>query len=810
MRRFISYTLLLLLVAVAGQAEVNRIFRAITASDGLADNSAQTIKCTKTGRMTITTIGNINFYDGASFSHINTDQEDKYQLDNYRGHYHLYYDSFHHLWLKGSHNVSCVNLSTETFIANMDSLFATLGMNTKVYDMFVDQTGDVWLCGKDFIQSTRLKKRFPVSMKLNLQDVEVWNKKDLFLCYEDGSMMCYDLATGKQKYSNRAYQGEPVTKYMNSSVVYPYHGGFFQIRNGDKGAILLHYDVARRSWSTVMESEFHLNNMAAQGDMLYIASEWGYFTYDMPTGSIVHQKVLTLSGGRQLETDINAVEFDRQGGMWVGTEKRGLLYARPMNAPFTALRWDNPETTKYYALLEDLKGISEFNGKRANVMFIDSRRWTWVGTSVGLYLYMSPQEEPVLMTRESGLLNNVIHSIIEDNMHNVWVASSYGITCIQIADNRVKYVTSFNNDDNVPNETFIDGKVSKLEDGRIVMQSLDHIVIFNPADFSSLLSHQPMQMYPKLVGMLVNGTNVTAGTEVNGAVILDKAITRVAEINLNYDQNTVSLTFSALNFARPLQTYYRVRIKELDSDWQTYSYYTSGGLVDRRGLLHMPLVGLRPGTYHIELQASDVSDKWVGDPFVWTINVYEPWWRATGLMTILVIVLLALAVYNFILYNRNTRLRVKRNSDEGDMVRRIQNFAERCAVYEKETIDYDREDTEGGVTESGLSQEFINLMVVILPYMKEQGSGKFTIRELIDLSGMDVTTFYQTVSHDLFKSPRALTRVLRLMEVQEKLRTTSRTIEEISEDCHFVSPNCMISSFYHQFKMTPKEYRLSV
>ena len=101
-------------------------------------------------------------------------------------------------------------------------------------------------------------------------------------------------------------------------------------------------------------------------------------------------------------------------------------------------------------------------------------------------------------------------------------------------------------------------------------------------------------------------------------------------------------------------------------------------------------------------------------------------------------------------------------------------------------------------------------MVVILPYMKEQGSGKFTIRELIDLSGMDVTTFYQTVSHDLFKSPRALTRVLRLMEVQEKLRTTTKTIEEISEDCHFVSPNCMITSFYHQFKMTPKEYRLSV
>ena len=47
----------------------------IKASDGLADNSAQTIKCTFSGRMTITTLGNINFYDGANFSHINSDQE---------------------------------------------------------------------------------------------------------------------------------------------------------------------------------------------------------------------------------------------------------------------------------------------------------------------------------------------------------------------------------------------------------------------------------------------------------------------------------------------------------------------------------------------------------------------------------------------------------------------------------------------------------------------------------------------------------------------------------------------------------------
>ena len=77
MRRFFGCILLTFFV-IGVHADDRRIFRAITASDGLADNSAQTIKCTKTGRMTITTIGDINFYDGANFSTINPDNEVKF------------------------------------------------------------------------------------------------------------------------------------------------------------------------------------------------------------------------------------------------------------------------------------------------------------------------------------------------------------------------------------------------------------------------------------------------------------------------------------------------------------------------------------------------------------------------------------------------------------------------------------------------------------------------------------------------------------------------------------------------------------
>ena len=100
-------------------------------------------------------------------------------------------------------------------------------------------------------------------------------------------------------------------------------------------------------------------------------------------------------------------------------------------------------------------------------------------------------------------------------------------------------------------------------------------------------------------------------------------------------------------------------------------------------------------------------------------------------------------------------------------------------------------------------------MIIVLPYIKQQ-EGKFTIRELVNLTGSDVSTFYQTVSTNLYKSPQSMARVMRLLEVQNMLRNSNKSIEQIASDCHFESPNGMISSFYHQFKMTPRDYRLSI
>ena len=61
----------LLLTTVISAADGDKCFYVYNASNGLADNSAQTIHCTHTGRLVITTMGQINFYDGQKFAKSN-------------------------------------------------------------------------------------------------------------------------------------------------------------------------------------------------------------------------------------------------------------------------------------------------------------------------------------------------------------------------------------------------------------------------------------------------------------------------------------------------------------------------------------------------------------------------------------------------------------------------------------------------------------------------------------------------------------------------------------------------------------------
>ena len=795
------------LTALAEDSTRDRRFRVINAADGLADNSAQTIKSTFSGRLVVSTIGHINFYDGSGFTHISSG-DSRYLLPKYKGHYHLYFDDSHHLWLKDKGMVTCVNMLTEQFVSDIGSIFQAQGVKGHVEDMFVDSSGSIWLVQGNNIYSRHGKVSLPLRKGRVLQDMDI-SDNIVLLFYDDCQVDVYDIIAKKKLYSTNSLNHEEVKDYQGSSVIYKYRNGFFQIRNGNNKAVLMWFDLGTRQWTKVLSTDYYLSNMTVKDDVLYISSAYGYWTYDTDSRQIEHFEKIKLTDGRELLTDMNCIEFDRQGGMWIGTEKRGLLYSKYIKSPFNVMTWDNPLSVKYAEMMDKVCTYDMLvKGHRLNCTYKDSRGWIWVGSLNGLYYFKPGQKDSICVKKEDGMVNDVVHSIIEDGKHNIWVSTSNGIVGLVIKNGKVTFVNSFINSDGIPAEAFVNGRAMRLDDGTIVMQALDHVVSFNPMKMS-IMEGNNILLHPKFVRLQVNGTNIFAGTEIDGRVVTEKAISRLNMIELPSTQNSLSLKFSSLNYFRPIQTYYRYRVSGLQDKWVMLSYYNSKGLVDKNGILHLPLLGLEPGNYMVEVQASMYPGKWTTPPVKVVVKIKEPWWRTTGLTLLISGVFLILIIWNIVIFSGNSRLKMKRNVSEVELFRRIDGFisrAESCRM-EKQTRRSVNDESEDVTSGADLDKDAVELLMELVPYSR---NGKLDHNVLVQLAmkkRIKLTDIYDIITNNIFRSPALLTMAMLLEKASRDLIESGMTVEEIAEKNNFASPNYFIAMFFRRYGMTPLQWR---
>ena len=290
--------------------------------------------------------------------------------------------------------------------------------------------------------------------------------------------------------------------------------------------------------------------------------------------------------------------------------------------------------------------------------------------------------------------------------------------------------------------------------------------------------------------------------------MLDRALSRLWGVDLDYSENSVTMVFSALNYFRPQQTFYRVRVVGLDDEWRILTPYDSNGMIDSNGLLHLPLISLRPGHYEVEIQASMMPDVWDTKPYVWTIDINEPWWRTTGMFALFGLLVTVLIFANVFYYMKNANLRAQRNSEEVMLVKRIYNFVERIEgreeIIEPAADEYTTAETS---VMNDLDPAFVKAIGKVKMIVTTEKKKKVNMRRLSNAAGLDPKRFYQLVMDNIFKSPRTLIKQARVEEAEKMLRNTKASIEEISKECGFVSANYFIASFFQKYKVTPQAYR---
>ena len=154
-------------------------------------------------------------------------------------------------------------------------------------------------------------------------------------------------------------------------------------------------------------------------------------------------------------------------------------------------------------------------------------------------------------------------------------------------------------------------------------------------------------------------------------------------------------------------------------------------------------------------------------------------------------------------------MRVRRNNEEGDMIRKICSFVDRCTSFSNEELRPNEDELNGSVQDSRnqMSPQFIELMEKLVPYIQKNDKTDLTINRLSKAGGIDIVSLYDITTGNLYKNPRELTRIMRLRKGAQLLRETNLSIDEIASQCKFYTTNYFIGNFFHEYKVTPQEYR---
>ena len=152
----------LLAVVLPVFPEKHYAFTPIGASQGLSSNKVRNIAQLPDGRMMIMTEGQLNIYDGTSFSYLHYDQRHFCRLSEYSGFHHSYIDDSGYVWIKNQYTFMVVDIGREQFVERPDSLLAQWGIDTPVKDLFMDKEQTLWLInGRDELLRLGKDKREP-------------------------------------------------------------------------------------------------------------------------------------------------------------------------------------------------------------------------------------------------------------------------------------------------------------------------------------------------------------------------------------------------------------------------------------------------------------------------------------------------------------------------------------------------------------------------------------------------------------------------------------------------------------------------
>ena len=288
--------------------------------------------------------------------------------------------------------------------------------------------------------------------------------------------------------------------------------------------------------------------------------------------------------------------------LWVGSEPGALM------------RVDTTGFVKIINIPENyfVKSIAE-----------DTANNVWLGTEKGLFIYSPAGKLLSRISKETGLLNDIIYALLPaDKKNNFFASTNLGLSFIS-NDGKIK---NFTKELGLQENEFNTQACAKSSTGKLFFGGVNGITAFYPNALFSI-TDTPFVYITKLI------INDSLYNSFGGPWLGDT-------IKLSYNRNHIEFDIAATGLLNPNEYVYQYRLHNFDESWQSTHQPTSIRYT------------LQPGNYLLEINCSPIlSSNYVFNKKI-VITIYPPWWQTWWFRIIEFILLVSAIAFIILRYNR--------------------------------------------------------------------------------------------------------------------------------------------------------------
>ena len=541
----------------------------------------------------------------------------------------------------------------------------TWKFSNKLHSMLVDKQGNLWFCthSKGLEKATFYGRQFSMypqndgkDYDLNEQTVRSLFEDDkhrIWMGKRDGRIEVYD---GMFNYQGYLTTSGTIAKFGNPLDGVAYH--IMQDSKGDiwvatkgRGIIRLHPQGERFAvtyyehdpddiYSLSHNSVYWLHE--DNNHRIWVATFGGGLNYMEKSADGDYIFINSRNNLKGFPIDqcyrLRHVTSDSEGNIWVGSSDGVLCFKE---------NFKSPESIEFHHYVLDPTDTNSLSSNNVHHILCTQIGDVYMATFGGGLNKVERMDENgnVLFknyTKEDGLHSDILLSLEEDADGNLWMSTESGLSKFLIEEQRFENY----------NERDFDKKVRFEESTSVCFcnQSVGFgtasgVLYFSPSDIEK--SHYIPPIY--LSDIKIANKDVPLG---ESGSALAKALNETEHLVLSHEQNFITISYAALDYAYPENIRYAFFLDGFDEEWiyvgrQRSATYTN----------------LQKGTYTFRVRSTNSDGVWVDNERLLKITIQPSFWETplaiVGYVVTLILLILVVGYILFTIYRLKNEVSVE-------------------------------------------------------------------------------------------------------------------------------------------------------